>query len=290
MTSAFSPDELCSEASLNRTVVGGLPAFDLLSAAATAGLMGPAGADEAGHRVAALLATLRRGDSTSGLGMTPTPWRLAYLEHWRTISHVWIGGGTAARLGASLAKAARRELEALGVNDLSVCVPDHPAALALVGAARTVTAATTAAVFDFGHSLVKIGVARYDDKGALERIVLRAPVPTAALGMPPVALINSVRSAVDRTLARSGPVDAVVASVAAYVRAGEPSDPNGAYGALRSKHLDVPVLWVHDGTAAGRAVASRARTAVLMLGTAIGVGFGADPRTVRPLKETFQVE
>lgn len=99
--------------------------------------------------------------------------------------------------------------------------------------------------------------------------------------MVPTAVIETVQSVVEATLASAEPVDAVVISVAAYLRHGEPDDQRGAYGALRSHDLKRAPLWVHDGTAAGRAVASTSPTAVVMLGTAIGVGFAPHPSTVR---------
>src|SRR5205823_2504462 len=59
-------------------------------------------------------------------------------------------------------------------------------------------------------------------------------------------------------------------------------DRRGVYGAVRSHHLSATPIWVHDGTAAARAVACRTPTVVIMLGAAIGVGFAPDASTVGP--------
>lgn len=286
----FDPGRLCPDASLNRTVVGGRPAFDLLSADALAPLVGPGGTDEAGRRLASLLATLHAGDPASGLGVEPTPWRRAYLAHWRTISQVWLAGGTTARFGPALADAARRHLDDLGVAGLAVGMAGHPAALPLIGAARSPTGpASRAAVFDFGHTLAKRGVATYH-RGRLAALELIEAVPLDARTMAAGEVIDAVRSIVDATLATIDPVDAVVIAVAAYLQAGEPHDHRGGYGALRSHHIGRTVIWVHDGTAAGRAVATGGPTAVVMLGTAIGVGFAPHPRSVRPVAPRLQIQ
>jgi len=288
MNATFDPSALRSEASLNRTVVGANPAFDLLSARAASTLVGGPGAEEVGRRVAALLATLKTGDPSTGLGMEPTSWRQAYLAHWHTISCVWLGGGTTARLGSRLAPAVARHLDHLGIGGLTVRVADQPALLPLIGAARTLTTATTAAVFDLGHSLVKRGVACYE-QGRLTAIHLRAPISLDVQAMAEPEVINAVRSIVESTLDTTEPVDGVAISVAAYLRDGEPADRHGAYGALRSHHLARRPIWIHDGTAAGRAVPSRTRTAVVMLGTAIGVGFAPDPDTVAPAADDVAI-
>ncbi len=129
MTRLFDTAALCSDASLNRTVVGATPAFELLSAEAVAGLVGRSGADEVGRRLAALLATLKTAEAGSGLGVAPTPWRQAYLAHWQKISDVRLGGGTTARFGSALAESTSRHRDHLNIRGLRVRVADHPAVL-----------------------------------------------------------------------------------------------------------------------------------------------------------------
>ena len=290
MTVEFDPGHLCPDASLNRTVVGGRPAFELLSAAALSGLVGRRGVGEAGRRLASLLATLITGDAASGLGVAPTPWRQAYLAHWQTISQVWLAGGTAARFGLALADSAGRHLDDLGVGGVAVSVADHPAVLPLIGAARSTTGAgSRAAVFDFGHTLAKRGIAIFE-RGRLAAVELIEAVPLDALAMATDEVIDGVRSIIGVTLAMTDPVDAVVIGVAAYLRGGEPDDRRGVYGALRSDHIGRSVIWIHDGTAAGRAVATSEPTAVVMLGTALGVGFAPDSGLVRPVAPRLRVE
>jgi hypothetical protein len=77
--------------------------------------------------------------------------------------------------------------------------------------------------------------------------------------------------------------------VAVYLRNGEPDDRRGAYGKLRSWDIVRPLTWVHDGTVGVRAVASEKPTAVIMLGTAVGVGFAPHPSTVRPAVLDFAI-
>src|SRR4051794_25516694 len=209
--SDFDAQELRSDASLNRTLVGRCRAFELLSAQALAGLSGAAGAAEAGRRFAALLATLKTGDIGSGLGVEPTRWRQKYLAHWRNITHVVVGGGTAVRLGPGLVEAAALHLDELGVRELHVAGVDHAALLPLIGAARSSPpTATRVAVFDFGHSVAKRGIAIFDDIGRLAAVQLALPVAVDALSMASAEVLATVQSVVETTLEGALTVDAVV--------------------------------------------------------------------------------
>jgi hypothetical protein len=101
--------------------------------------------------------------------------------------------------------------------------------------------------------------------------------------------IDVVQFIIEAMLAMTAPVDEVVISVDVYVRGGQPDERRGVYGALRSDHIDRRVVWADDGTPAGRALASSEPMAVVMLGTAIGVGFAPDPRSVRPVVPKLRI-
>jgi hypothetical protein len=157
-------------------------------------------------------------------------------------------------------------------------------------------------VLDCGGTSIKRGVAAYDAAGALLGVRLLPSLPTQvrALGLlPPMeqavalapvlveALAATWRAA---TKAGEGLVAPVLtASIAAYVVDNQPMDyQRGAYAELRllSPNLgawlaervsavvgqEVTVQLLHDGTAA-RVYAGQPDSAVILLGTALGVGF-----------------
>jgi hypothetical protein len=98
----------------------------------------------------------------------------------------------------------------------------------------------------------------------------------------------------------------IVASIASYVRDGQPLPrQGGSYPQLLrladnverwlsdrlSEALDRPmkVRLLHDGTAAARALAGAENAAVMTLGTGLGHGFPPESRVLRPLSPSFSV-
>lgn len=281
MTDTFDPAHLLAEASLNRTVIPtdrrfpadlrGANGFDLLGLAAIT----TAGVHEVGARVAALLAVLTvdvHDVDDPGRGVEPTPWRLDYLRHWRDVNEVWLGGGTAARFGLDLASAVAVSLAGYGV-DVTVRMADDPDLMPLVGVARTAAGDhRELAVVDFGHSYVKRGAASFDGSGALVELDVSPPIAVDRSAADAGAVVAFAQDAIARTIAESS-ASAAGCSVAAYVtREGVVSDPRSHYAPLAL--LADAASFVHDGTAAARAIdwSAASRRAVLMLGTAVGVG------------------
>jgi hypothetical protein len=113
-----------------------------------------------------------------------------------------------------------------------------------------------------------------------------------SVGAPPddldgAALAAAVAGIVAAAWADAGrPAGPVVASMAAYLRDGQPyRTPLGLYTRLADVGPDVParlrelvgqdlhVVLLHDGTAAAHAVPPDPRSVVVLLGSSIGVGF-----------------
>jgi hypothetical protein len=295
----FDPQSLRTDASLNRTRLAALAgaepdwvgqsAFGLLSRDALIDLehrLGEPGAAQMfGRRLGHLIATLHLGDHADALH---SEWRRAYRAHWRTIQQVWLGGGLAARLGGALVAGARAEADRLGAANVSIELAAFPASLPLIGAARGRDTGNHAhaVVLDFGHTAIKRAVAAYRN-GSLIRIDL-----LESLAAPtPIDVIAILIEAIGDTLARA-PADVdptVVVSLASYVsRTGQPEDSHSLYAELRrlapteliervrqrSGRPVERVRFSHDGTLAAAGVLSSAPdAAVIMLGTALGVGF-----------------
>jgi hypothetical protein len=311
----FDPLWLRPDASLNRTLLAPLPravprwvgqkAFDLLSREALLRLVSAVGtaraAEESGRRLGHLIATLQSG---AGAEMIRSNWRLAYRVYWTSVEEVWLGGGLAAYLGSGLLAGARAEAARLGASRPSIELAGWPAALPLIGAARSNSGtAPRAVVLDFGHTAVKRGLATYRGRRLAGLQLLDSLDPPA-----PASLVDAFIEAVAATLRCVGAdVDpTVVVSVASYVDPNSRIAPDGyslysPLGAVEPAALDralrdcignhlLHLRLVHDGTAAASGVVPTVLpAAVITLGTALGVGFAPRHDQLRPLTPDFSV-
>ncbi len=304
----LEPCRLDPVASLNRARLGGRDARGQLSAPALAALAEAAGlrpdgpvrsyldrcladgvpaalavAGEFGSRLGRLLAGLRAGDRT----LKPE-WDGTWWDRWTRTTTVWLGGGLCA--GAFGALVADRAAALAGAGGRVVVAPD-PADLPLVGAAHLAARPDgPALVLDFGHTLVKRAVAGYAG-GRLATLRRLVPAPAPAEDTPGGPLAEAVAAIVAAAWDDADrPPGAVVASMAAYVKDGQPVRvPLGTYTRLADVSPDVPgwlarrlrdligaelpVSLVHDGTAAAQAVPPDPHAAVILLGSSIAVGY-----------------
>lgn len=266
-----------------------------------------------GRNLAYILITLQRGDAINR-AVRPD-WTAQDWERWALIERVWLGGGLMSPpLGEEVVTAARVCLAELGADRPQIALTPHRNELALLGAARYLPAGTrTALGLDCGHTQVKRAVVTLTD-GAVTGLHpspplpipasfphLPAPAERLALGH---ALQDFVAGAIAQTLVESqaagwevGPD--LMLSVAAYVESGRLLG-NGLYATLNALAEDVrPLLAdaaqartgrsfqvhvIHDGTAASACYAGEPQTAVIMAGTALGIGFPpATAQGLRPL-------
>ncbi len=238
-------------------------------------------------RLAYLLATLKRGDAVNRAARPE--WDDSYWEFWSGIKHVILGGGLVSGILGGVAAQLAEEtiLPGLGVRDLRVEVSKFGAQLPLYGIARRAPLdCRRAYVLDFGGTAVKRGRAIYGENEllALEELPalpMKARKPTVLFKF----LVDTMANAkVDHD-------GVILASLATYlddnghIQAGE----RGIYGELAqtstnlqaeltaavSKKLRKPVTvrLFHDGSAAATVYAGMPRCAVVMMGTALGIGF-----------------
>ena len=278
---AFDPLTLRPEASLNRTrfvdlpgadpALVGRPAFEVLSLVAYDALAENR-AVTFGRRIAHLIASLRQPEPLAS-------WRQAYLAHWRTIEVVYLGGGLTAALGQPFVDAARVELDRLCQSAPRLELARYPSALALVGVARShLDTPGPVAVFDFGQTSIKRGIATFVNDH-LEHVQLQSNLSAPAEA-------DVVKFVLDTLEGQSA-----IVSIASYVANDRPIGRYGLYSplaALNGFRLS-GVTFVHDGTAAARAIATDKTAAVIMLGTALGVGFASSSSTLVPLSPTFSL-
>lgn len=252
-----------------------------------------------GRNLAYLLLTLKRGDLVNREARAD--WDSSYWDHWATIRKIWLGGGL---LGGDIADlvitSVRETFAETTVEGYEIEIDPHGALLPLVGAATYVPPGTTGAVvLDFGGSFVKRAYAVYENDVLVELHTLpqlSAPrdvntdedeSAAQVIETMMTAFLDSLHSVFtkDMVVTRIIPT-----SIASYMDAGQVADRQGGkYTLLRqisdnasrfftaeaSAKLGVPVeiMLLHDGSAAAAAYAGTPDTAVIMLGTALGVGF-----------------
>lgn len=254
-----------------------------------------------------LLITLLRGDSVNRSARPD--WSDADWERWARMRHVWLGGGLASgALGRWIELAARAHLADMGFGHLEVGRSPYLDLISVIGAARMFrkyaspgTTATQAKVlgFDFGHTLVKRAVLTYVD-GALVKVTVLAPRLVDWQQICPVdedpvgcgqAVLGFISDLITETaMAKTNATSLALVSVAAYTRNGRlmgngpyatihATKPKGAAEALIASAVtdklgdEFVVGVIHDGTAAALAHAGMADAAVIVMGTALGVGF-----------------
>ena len=261
----------------------------------TAGVIGR----RIGRNLGYILLTLNRGDVINRAARGE--WDDSYWDHWHGIRCVWLGGGLIkGRLGPHVSQHAEAVLNEAGVGDYAIRVSPYAPVLPLVGAARCAPrACRTALVFDLGNTLIKCARATYenDELSELHRL------PSYPVGWTEIEqasddpvhrvsrFLSHLVTAIATTWHSAGisPSSPILASVATYVQDGHPMIARGAYGQLRqitdnlqdelAQRLSVQlgtaidVSLVHDGTAAATAYAGMENTAVIMMGTALGIGF-----------------
>lgn len=310
LPSAFAQDTLYTRRELPRFVDGCLNSPDEKRRAAAQAI-----GRRLGRNLGHILVTLHRGDAVNRAARQD--WTDDDWARWALIERVWLGGGMmSGQLGASIVEQAHAFLAESGYADqITLAASPHAGALPLLGAGRYLPAAADHALcLDFGHTLVKRACLSLT-KGSLVRWHpyaslatgldwLNAPnAPNPATGRWVLDFIaDAVAQTLDQCLADGHiPGADVMLSVAAYVEGGRLLG-NGLYANLSTLADDArPLLaaamsartgretsvhLIHDGTAACAVHAGEPNTAVLLVGTALGIGFPpVDADGLRPLSQ-----
>jgi len=247
-----------------------------------------------GIRVGALLATLQHPGTPAEQG--DTPGRLAYLEYWLGVQRVWLGGGLLTPGAAADIVEGAEQVLALTGTVLDVRVALSPTLLPLVGAARVVDRHDgSAVVADAGHTTIKTAVAVIErgTLAALETLPARPAPQPGSLRALETALVAALATAVGALGTGRGRCPRVVLSVASYLDGNAPvDDGRSIYGGMtpdRIRHLlagstvdDISIEFHHDGTASAFGTADPGVSAVVTLGTWVGIGFTPAKRALLP--------
>lgn len=254
-----------------------------------------------GERLGCLMAMLKEG-APANRAARPE-WTAAHWTWWAGVRRVIAGGGMmSGQAGAVAVEAANETLRRAGIADLTVERSPFGRWLPLVGLARAAPpGCDRALLFDFGQSSAKRGIGFYRG-GELMRLELLEPAgsPCDAFRGVTAADVQGrwelMRDLIARTwqetIGPSAASDAaIILCLASHMHDGHPLPTDtGCYGSLQrlGPHLEtfmrdeleaalgvpVGVTLMHDGAAAAAACAKSPDTVALVLGTAIGVGYG----------------
>jgi len=251
-------------------------------------------ADEVARRLVALVASLVLGRGGTVEPMAHPGERRA----WAHVEEVTLGGGLlAGEVGPAVVDRLTKWMDEVGTPLPPIRMGPHPSLLALIGAARSLEAVDGQhVVLDAGQTAIKRGVASV----AGGQLVGLRMLP--AVAVEGVAEGNALRTLVEgaitdtvREVEDTAPRP-VVMSVANYLRDGRPSGESPSpYESLRfagddfEQRVGREVRMVHDGTAAWRAAATPTPSAVIVLGTWLGVGFGPQRAPLLPGAPSFRI-
>ena len=213
-------------------------------------------------------------------------WPAEHWERWTAVRRIALGGGiVSGELGRRLVASAVAWLPSLGAGTIRLRLADDPGSLALRGAATRLPDGRVVLV-DAGLTWIKRGLADVQ-RGRCRTLTTMAAV-APPLGLRAGALADFLADGAADIVQGERVVAAGFAVAADVDSAGQPlAGQPGLYGSLGTVSLErqlvdrlsgrlgypVSVQTVNDGDAAAAAMAGEA-DAVIMLGTAIGVGLG----------------
>jgi len=272
-------------------------------------------AEAYGRRLGLLLLTLKRADP--GNRHARPSWGFQQWEFWQKVTTIHIGGGLlSGAMGPIAIASAQGSLHGCGFNEINVKLSPFAFYLPLAGLAQAAPLNTRAMLLlDFGQTDIKRAVARYtlrknSELHPLPRIPARIEPHASAGSIRELAqesadnIVNAVAQSWQDAVIRDWPLNPVIGlSLACYLVNGHPpTSEMGYYGRIQiltenvQQYLadriseaigrEVQIILMHDGSAAALAFAGSSKTVVVMLGTAIGVGF--PPNTNQNLKEIRQ--
>lgn len=208
---------------------------------------------------------------------------------WAQVERIVLCGGVLAGGRGDLVRSRFRAAGQLDLPPVAVEVETDPAIAALRGLTARPSVEAPTLVLDLGHTAVKAAVAT--GPGQLGPVTgVRVPWTPFELDTwpDPATLLTLVRQAAEHAVAEAAlptdghPVDARVA-IGNYVVDGRLDDdptwgtlgrPGRTAGELLSEELALPVqLLINDGQAAALWRAGQSHTAVISIGTSLGVGF-----------------
>jgi hypothetical protein len=252
---------------------------------------------ELARNMAFIVLTARRRSQAANLD----EWDRGYWQHWQKITTIVFGGGiVAGNVGREFAKAVCEQWAQLGLPSVNFLVDPRAGRITIDGLASALKDRKGQfLLFDFGGSFVKRGLAEPSSGTMpivqqLEKVSVPPEVanPSDDAAGGKSVLEFMVQTIVATWLQYQVPVTILPVGLAAYLVDGHPCVQGGGYTAMhhvtenvqtnlsqeigRRINQDVNVRLVHDGTAAAMKYCGSQNLAVIMMGTALGVGFAPE--------------
>ncbi|MCG8570825.1 MAG: hypothetical protein MJB14_11865 [Spirochaetes bacterium] len=230
-------------------------------------------------------------------------WTDEHWDFWKTRENIVLAGGLAnGKLGSFIKKHAEKTLNSFQLNQIKLYLTNNSLILPLAGAACLAPSGSeTILSFDFGHSNIKRAVFRNDHhktklKTLLEPVLidknknLTPEVFYRGEGKKIYQFILDILLSTITKLEKEGitQIDCINISIANYLEKDHVVE-RGYYGhlSLFTKDLktslqndlnkklkrSIPLRLIHDGTAAAACFTKLPNSAVIILGSFLGIGF-----------------
>ena len=273
-----------------------------------------------GRNLGYILAVLKRGDKINQAARKD--WEQKHWEYWQQLEQIILAGGLCnGALGSRFKYYIEQVFKETNTAKYKIEIAKQASLTSFIGAARRVSKeCQKALVFDFGQSLIKRGLVDFKN-GRLEKIYQLSSLKAKhtkpywdyanekEVKKAAEQLKEYIIAVIDKTWSEVkakgfNPCNTISMSIANDLIDGK--FVGVGYGKL--KHIDddfkslakqrlsnligkkIELLFVHDGTAASDAFAGRKNSAILTLGTAIGVGFPRGEDNLRSVAEEISFE
>jgi hypothetical protein len=233
--------------------------------------------------------------------MARPEWDESYWDTFARMKQFIFGGGF---MRGALGTCMVAYTQALLGDVCAVKIAPHAPILPLLGASRLLPPDTQEAlIFDFGQTSIKRGIATYVD-GILTILYVLPPIPALPHTPQPTPRqmadhIIDILANTWHEYATSDTACFFSISIATYLQDNQPFGDN-YYGSLTQITVNmgqfladalkekigvaIQIRLIHDGTASALVYAGEADTAVITIGTALGIGFSANSNELlRPI-------
>ena len=265
-----------------------------------------------GRNLGHILLVLKRGDEINQKARKD--WNHKHWAYWKEVEKIIFTGGLCnGNLGKRFKYYIEEVFAEADTAKYKIRIAKKPSLVSIIGAARhTPKQCNTALVFDFGQTLIKRSVAKYQEENLKEIYQLSSMESRhvkkwrfenkAEEKIKAEKLKDYIISVIEKTwneVESQGfkPCSTIAISIADNLVNGKFT--GGGYGKLRlikedvqqliSKKISdivgrkIELLFIHDGTAAADAFAGVKDSAMITLGTAIGIGFPLEKNNLRSL-------
>lgn len=267
-----------------------------------------------GRNLAYILLVLKRGDKVNK--KVREDWEQKHWDYWKKVNNITFAGGLASgNLAKRLIYYIEKLFDEANTPGYNITFAKNPSLISMIGAARNAPPkCSSLLVFDFGQTLTKRGLAKFEgeelkeiitfssleSKHVEEREFKNLEQEKSEAENLKSHIITVIKSTWEEAVAKNlNPCSSISVSIANDLIDGKFF--GGGYGKLRllSDNLQqkiekevsskigrtTQISFIHDGTAAADAYAETDSSVLLTFGTAIGVGFPIKKSGLRPVSD-----